>query len=149
MRKLSIVVLIIGLALGTIGGILRFVTLFYGDSMLQALKTSQVELTPTMLQAQESLKKATDKSLSHVLSLVGDLAIIIAGGTLALVAASADTKKKWRIPLACAAIAAGLGLLAFRNWVCAVAYILGGFLLLTLSEKPAEDPNAPMPGEPK
>jgi hypothetical protein len=129
------VILIIGIVLGTIGSLLQIFTVAFGDTILATINKSKSQLPANLAQVQENLKKAADKSFSHVLYIIGDLAVIIAGGVFGLIAASSDSKRLWKTIFSCATITVGLGLLAFRNWVCAVVYILGGFLLIIFNEK--------------
>jgi hypothetical protein len=134
MRTMAKVIVIIGLALGVLGGIAAVVTLAFGDSLMETFNRNRAQMTPTLLQAQEGLKKATDRSPAHIAAVVGQLALIIVGGTLGLLALSSDTSRTAKTVFACITIAAGLGLLGFQSWIPAAAYVLGGFISLVAAD---------------
>ena len=137
MRNAAKVILIVGLVLGTISGSLQVFTLVFGDTMLKTINQNQSQLPANSLQGIEALKKATDKSLSHILYISSGLLVIIAGGVLGIVAAYVSKKKIWTTIFGAASIVAGLGLLAFHHWIAAAAYIIGGFFLIIMNEKEA------------
>lgn len=143
MRAFALVVLIIGLALGVISGLLQIITVAFGDSLMEAVNSNQNQLSTQLLQARESLKKATDKTIPHILTIVGYILTTVAGGAFGFLAASSDTKKPWKTAFGGATVAAGLGLLAFRSWVVAIAYVLAGFLLIVLSDRQQDVKDTP------
>jgi hypothetical protein len=129
------VLLIVGLALGFLGGVSRVLPLFYGDTMLEALKNNPNQMQGNVLLAQEGLRQASARTVSNILTIAGDLLLVFAGGTLGLLAMASGTGKTGRIVFAVIALACGLGLLALRSWICAGAYMIAGFLLLMTSDR--------------
>ena len=146
MKNAAKVVIIIGLVLGTIGGSIALLSLAFGDTLIKTITQNQSQLPANSLQAIEGLKKATDKSPSHIMYLVSDLFVIVAGGVLGLLAAFASKKRSWRTVFAAIAILSGLGLLAFHHWIAAAAYAIGGFLLVILDEKDTNESKESPPG---
>ncbi len=135
--------LVIGLALGTIGGAMRVLTVVFADRIVEAVQASPQLFEGSMARAKGGLRVATDRSPGHLLAIAGNLALVLAGGALGL-AGSLTASSVGRIAMAGAAIAAGIGLLVMRSWVAAGAYLIGGFLLLVVM--PPGTDQSPPPG---
>jgi hypothetical protein len=143
MKTVAKVLLIVGLALGLLGGLSRILPLFYGDTMLQALKGSPTQMQGNVLLAQEGIKQASARTVSNILAISGNLALVLAGGTFGLLALASGTAKVWRIVFSIVALASGLGLIAMRSWICAGAYMIAGFVLLMTSDSKSGAPVEP------
>ena len=144
MKVWSRVLLIIGLVLGGLAGLSRIIVVAFGDSMLSALRESAGQLQGNYLVAQKGLEQATARTLSNIASIGGNLLLVLVGGCLGLLAGAEDTNRTVRLVFSVVAMAAGLGLLAMRSWVCAGAFLIGGCLALFSVDRPA----SPAGGEP-
>ncbi|HET6486590.1 MAG TPA: hypothetical protein VFH83_09240 [Spirochaetia bacterium] len=137
MKTLSKVLLIIGLVLGCLGGLSRIATVALGDTIMATLRGSGAQLQGNYSVAQKGLEQATAKTFSNIASIAGNLLLVLVGGALGLLACAEDTDRKWKVVFSLVALAAGLGLLAMRSWVCAGAYVIGGCLSLLAVDRPA------------
>jgi hypothetical protein len=139
MKTAARVILIVGLVLGLLGGIGRLFPIVFADMLRTSVQSNKARLPENLRQAEEALAKATDQSLLHVLEVAGFIVVAAAGGSLGLLSLASDTGKTGRIIFSVAAMAAGLGMIAFRSWVAAALLIVGGFLsLLSADQKPGQ-----------
>jgi hypothetical protein len=139
MKTAATVLLIIGLALGTIGGAMRVLTVVFGDSIVRAVQSSQARIPGNADQVRAGVRRAADRSPGHLLAVAGDLALVLVGGALGLVACTSKRTGIWRTVLTGVVVASGIALLLLQSWVSAGAYIIGGFLVLVTGDR-AEEP---------
>ena len=137
MKTLAKVLIIIGLVLGSLGGLFRVALLFTGEGLLETIEKSADQTDASFLIAKQGLEQASAKTALNIGSIAGSIVLILAGGILGLLAAAADTGKKAKLVFGIIMIVAGIGLLVLQSYVCAGAYIIGGFLLLVYSDKEA------------
>jgi hypothetical protein len=93
MKKIIKATLIIGLVLGSIGALSRVATLLFGDTMLEMMERNLNNLPENYLQYKANLSQATEKTFSNIISIFGNLALILSGGTLGLLSIASYTKK--------------------------------------------------------
>ncbi len=134
MKTAALVLLVIGVALGAIGGTMRVLTVVFGDSILRAVQTNRSQLPGNAEQVQAGVAQAADRSPGHLLAIAGDLALVLVGGAAGIAACTSRRKGPWRMSLSGIAVAAGIALLLLQSWVSAGAYIIGGFLTLVMAD---------------
>jgi len=130
MKTAAIVLLVIGLSLGTIGGAARVLAVVFGDSIARAAKSNEGRLPSHTLQVQEGVRRAADRSPGHLLAVAGNLALVLAGGAIGIAACTLRRPGVLRTILGVVVIACGIGLLLLESWVAAGAYVIGGFLAI-------------------
>jgi hypothetical protein len=135
MKKSATVLLIIGLALGTMGGAMRVLTMVFGDTIVRAVQNSTGQLP--------GVRNATDRSAAHVLAIAGDLALVLVGGAAGIVVSTSRRKGVWRTILSGVVVASGIALLLLQSWMSAGAYIIGGFLVLVTGDLSEETEGTP------
>jgi hypothetical protein len=130
MKTAATVLLVIGLAMGLIGGTMRVLTVVFGDTIVRAVQSNRGQLPGNAEQVQAGVARAADRSLGHVLAIAGDLALVLAGGATGIVVCTSRRTGAWRTVLSGLVIASGIALLLLQSWVSAGAYVIGGFLSL-------------------
>ncbi len=138
MTTVSRVFVIIGLALGALGGLSSVAVLVFGDSLLETMRNNESAFSGGAAVYENALAQATAKTLANILRISGRLALILVGGVLGLLACAADTSVRWKTIFSIVVIAAGIGLLAMRAWVPAGAYLIGGIVALLSSTQAPE-----------
>ncbi len=135
MKKAAKVIIIVGFVLGSLGGLFRVSLLFTGEGMLETIEKSADQTDPNFLLAKQGLEQASAKTALNIGSIAGAVVLILAGWILGLLAAAADTGRKTKLVFTIITIVAGVGLLVLQSYICAGAYLIGGFLLLVYSDK--------------
>jgi hypothetical protein len=134
MKAAATVLLVIGLALGTIGGTMRVLTVVFGDTIVRAVQSNRGQLPGDAEQVQAGVARAADRSPGHLLAIAGDLALVLAGGAIGIVVCTSRRTGALRTVLSGLVIASGIALLLLQSWVSAGAYIIGGFLTLVMAD---------------
>jgi hypothetical protein len=130
MKTAAMVLLVIGLALGTIGGTMRVLTVVFGDTIVRAVRSNRGQLPGDAEQVQAGVMRASDRSPWHLLAVGADLALVLAGGAMGIVVCASRRTGAWRTVLSGLVIASGIALLLLQSWVSAGAYAIGGVLTL-------------------
>ncbi len=130
MKTAATIFLVLGMVLGILGGALQLLPIAMSDSLNEIARSNSVPANVNPGQFQEALKNATDPATGHVLSICAWLALAIAGGGLGIAGARIEGKRIVSLVLVAAPVAAGLGLLALRHWICAGLLVIGGLLAL-------------------
>jgi hypothetical protein len=139
MKNAAVALLVIGLVLGTMSVASGIVTLVFADRLNDLVTQGLEKSINDSSRITEGLRRATDRSIGHILDLAARLAVVAAGGALGLVAVS-RRRGAARFVLGSCTIAAGLGLFGLHMWVSAAAFLVGGLLIVLA---PAEKSGAP------
>jgi hypothetical protein len=120
-RAAATVILCIGLSFGVLGAAASIGLFFFGDTVLKVV----INAVPGTVPQEERILSTP----LHTISVFARLPVVLLGGIVGLLG-NVPTAGKARAR-ACGALtfAAGIVLLLYQGWICAGAYVIGGFLV--------------------
>jgi hypothetical protein len=148
MVKTAKIMIIIGFILGGFGAIMQVGSFIFAKPLSEFMQQAAVQQPDAYAPLVEAFQKGTERTLPNILSTFGNLILVAAGGMLGLLAVSAGARNTAVLVYGIATAACGVGLLLTRSWICAAAYIIGGFLLILESNKEETQAGAPEEGMP-
>ena len=148
MVKISKILIIIGLILGGFGAVMQVGSFLFAEPLSDFMRQAGARQPGAYAQLVEAFERGTERTLPNIISTFGNLILVAAGGMFGLLAVAAGARKTAVLVYGIAAAACGVGLLLTRSWICAAAYIIGGFLLILESNKEETQAGAPEEGMP-